>query len=180
MAQKVDRPLGVTIIAILAIISGILLLFGGISLVITGALINASSVDITPNNDFRSIGSIIGIALLIIGSILLIIGLVYLIVSYGLLKGKGWARTITIIITIISIVIQVISEIIRYMLTASIAHNYPKLAEVIANNNNNSSAIYSLLSSIIAIIVDIVIIYYLYRPNVKEFFRKSSSSLPSK
>ena len=178
MAQKVDRPLGVTIIAILAIISGILLLFGGISLVITGALINASSVDITPNNDFRSIGSIIGIALLIIGSILLIIGLIYLIVSYGLLKGKGWARTITIVITIISIVIQVISETIRYMLAASIAHNYPKLAEVIANNNN--SAIYSLLGSIIAIIIDIVIIYYLYRPNVKEFFRKSSSSLPSK
>ena len=178
MAQKVDRPLGVTIIAILAIISGILLLFGGISLVITGALINASSVDITPNNDFRSIGSIIGIALLIIGSILLIIGLIYLIVSYGLLKGKGWARTITIVITIISIAIQVISEIIRYMLAASIAHNYPKLAEVIANNNN--SAIYSLLGSIIAIIIDIVIIYYLYRPNVKEFFRKSSSSLPSK
>jgi len=179
MAQKVDRPLGVTIIAILAIISGILLLFGGISLVITGALINASSVDITPNNDFRSIGSIIGIALLIIGSILLIIGLVYLIVSYGLLKGKGWARTITIVITIISIVIQVISETIRYMLAASIAHNYPKLAEVIVNNNN-SSAIYSLLGSIIAIIIDIVIIYYLYRPNVKEFFRKTSSSLPSK
>jgi len=178
MAQKVDRPLGVTIIAILAIISGILLLFGGISLVITGALINASSVDITPNNDFRSIGSIIGIALLIIGSILLIIGLIYLIVSYGLLKGKGWARTITIVITIISIAIQVISEIIRYMLAASIAHNYPKLAEVIANNNN--SAIYSLLGSIIAIIIDIVIIYYLYRPNVKEFFRKTSSSLPSK
>ena len=178
MAQKVDRPLGVTIIAILAIISGILLLFGGISLVITGALINASSVDITPNNDFRSIGSIIGIALLIIGSILLIIGLIYLIVSYGLLKGKGWARTITIVITIISIVIQVISETIRYMLAASIAHNYPKLAEVIANNNN--SAIYSLLGSIIAIIIDIVIIYYLYRPNVKEFFRKSSSSLPPK
>ena len=178
MAQKVDRPLGVTIIAILAIISGILLLFGGISLVITGALINASYVDITPNNDFRSIGSIIGIALLIIGSILLIIGLIYLIVSYGLLKGKGWARTITIVITIISIAIQVISEIIRYMLAASIAHNYPKLAEVIANNNN--SAIYSLLGSIIAIIIDIVIIYYLYRPNVKEFFRKTSSSLPSK
>jgi len=178
MAQKVDRPLGVTIIAILAIISGILLLFGGISLVITGSLINASSVDITPNNDFRSIGSTIGIALLIIGSILLIIGIVYLIVSYGLLKGKGWARIITIVITIISIVIQVISEIIRYMVAASIAHNYPKLAEVIANNNN--SAIYSLLGSIIAIIIDIVIIYYLYRPNVKEFFRKSSSSLPPK
>jgi hypothetical protein len=35
--QKMERPLGVTVIAILVVIGGIMSLFGGISLIIVGA-----------------------------------------------------------------------------------------------------------------------------------------------
>jgi hypothetical protein len=165
MTQKVNRPLGVTIIAILAIISGILLLFGGIGLVVAGALFNAASLDIPTNsNGLQSIGPMLGIALIIMGSILLLTGIGYLIMSYGLLKGKGWARSITIVLTIISIVIQIISGITNSILTASIT-------------NNNNSAIYAFSVHVIGIIINIVILYYLYRPNVKEFFGKPSTSI---
>ena len=43
--EKMHRPLGVTIIAILTIISGILLLLGGVSLIAIGALISVTHVD---------------------------------------------------------------------------------------------------------------------------------------
>jgi hypothetical protein len=165
MAQKVNRPLGVTIIAILSIISGILLLFGGLGLVVAGALFNAASSDVTTNsNSLQSIGPTFGIALLIIGSILLLIGIGYLAMSYGLLKGKGWARSITIVLTIISIVIQVISGITNSILAASIT-------------NNNNYAVYGFSGQIIGIIINIVILFYLYRPNVKEFFGKHSTAI---
>jgi hypothetical protein len=108
----------------------------------------------------------LGIALMIIGSILLIIGIGYLIMSYGLLKGKGWARSITIFLTIISIIIQIISGITNSILASSIT-------------NDNNYIIYGFSGQIIGIIINIVILYYLYRPNVKEFFGKTSTSISS-
>lgn len=53
---------------------------------------------------FASIG-------LVIGGIVLAVGIAYLVVSYGLLKGKGWAWTVTIIVSIIAIIVQIISAI---------------------------------------------------------------------
>ena len=41
-----ERPLGVTVIAILVVIGGIMSLFGGISLVIVGALLSTSFTDV--------------------------------------------------------------------------------------------------------------------------------------
>jgi hypothetical protein len=43
---------------------------------------------------------------IVMGAIVLAVGIEYLEVSYGLLKGKRWARTDTVILTIIAIVIQ--------------------------------------------------------------------------
>jgi hypothetical protein len=48
---------------------------------------------------------------IVIGAIVLAVGIGYLVVSYGLLKGKGWAWTVTVILTIIAIVIQIISVV---------------------------------------------------------------------
>ncbi len=41
---------------------------------------------------------------------------------YGILKGKGWAWTITIRLTIISIVIQIISGFTNSIITTSITN----------------------------------------------------------
>lgn len=87
----------------------------------------------------------IGIA---IGVVFLAIAIVSFVVAYGLLKGLGWAWTVTVILSIISIVLNAIS---------------------IATGN---------IASIISIIISGIILYYLYRPHVKAYFGKGVSRSP--
>jgi hypothetical protein len=51
LALKVNRPIGVTIIAILTIIIGIIAIFGGISLVAFGAFLSVTPIVLTNNNN---------------------------------------------------------------------------------------------------------------------------------
>jgi hypothetical protein len=96
----------------------------------------------------------------VIGAIVLAVGVGYLVVSYGLLKGKGWAWTVTIILTIIAIVIQIISVVSTSMLNASFASDINAL-------------ISGIISHIVGLAINGVILYYLYRPHVKAYFGKS-------
>ena len=159
------RPIGITIIAILSIISGILLVFVGLSSVGTGALFSTASTggSNTPNG-YSPIGSTFGIAFLLLGAVLLAIGIGYLAVSYRLLKGRGWAWTITVILTIMSIIVQVVSGIAVSIIAASVS-------------NDSNTIIQGALWQIIWLAVDIVILYYLYRPHVKDFFGKTPNSI---
>ena len=79
-----NRPLGVTIIAILAVIGGI------------GSLLSGFTV--------MAVGPFVGIVL---GVILIIIGLAYFAVAYGLWKGLNWAWTITLIVSAIGIIVGI-------------------------------------------------------------------------
>lgn len=155
MTTNTKRPIGVTIIAILIIIGGIVLLIGGLSLVGLGALLSMSSTEIvqtgTNSTDVAEIAAL-GMIPVVLGIIMLILGIAYLIVSYGLLKGKGWAWAITIIVTIIGLIMQIISAIVIGSIT--------------------SSVVTGLTSHIIGIIVSGIIIYYMFRPHVKAFFKQ--------
>ena len=82
------------------------------------------------------------------GAILIAIAIVSFVVAYGLLKGRRWAWTVTLILSIISIVWNAIT---------------------IATGN---------IGGIISIIISAVIIYYLYRPHVKAYFGKGVSPSP--
>jgi uncharacterized membrane protein (DUF2068 family) len=138
------------------IIGGILLLIGGTGFLVIAPLlgqldlseisdtsndtlsVNLNGTDIAlPNN---ALFIFLGGALGVIGGVLVALGIASLIVAWGLLKGKGWAWIVTIIITIISIVFNVVS---------------------IAAGN---------IGSVVGLIINGVIIYYLYRPNVKSYF----------
>jgi uncharacterized membrane protein (DUF2068 family) len=150
------RPTGVTLIAILTIIDGILLLFEGIGLVALAPFIgqinvnngintsNSTSLSLNingtivtvPNNALFVLGGFIGI----LGGMLIVLGLSSFVVAWGLLKGKAWAWIVTIIITIISVVLNVIS--------------------IVAGS----------IESIVGLIINGIIIYYLYRPSVKSYF----------
>jgi len=77
------RPLGVTIIAILAILGGIGLLFSGFAVMLL---------------------PVVGI---IVGGLLVVIGLAYFVMAYGLWKGKGWAWIITLILSAIGIIVGI-------------------------------------------------------------------------
>ena len=113
MESQKHRPLGVTIVAVLTAIGGLIFLGSGLVLLIVG-----------------------------IGVILLALGIAYLVMAYGLWNGRGWAWTITLILSVIGIVVAI--------------------ASIVAGN----------VSAIISIIIHAVVIYYLYRPNVKAFFGK--------
>jgi len=155
------RPTGITIIAVLAIIAGILLLFGGLALVTLAPFIsqiklndgiNTSNTSISlndngtivtiPNNALFAVGGFIGI----LGATLIALGLADFVVAWGLWKGKGWAWIVTIIINIISAGLNIIS--------------------IVAGS----------LGSIGGLIINGIIVYYLYRPNVKSYFDSIKAS----
>jgi predicted membrane protein DUF2127 len=113
-----QRPIGVTIIALLAILGGILFLVSGLLTLLI---------------------PLVGIFL---GSGLFILGLAYFLMAYGLWKGKGWAWTLTLILSGIGIIVGI--------------------GSIVVGN----------LGSIFHTIINAIIIYYLYRPTVKSFFNR--------
>jgi hypothetical protein len=133
-----SRPTGITIIAILMIIGGLILLFTGITPLFFGPLISIDSDGST---------SELGFLITIGGLVLVGLGIASLIVSWGLLKGKRWARTITLIISIIAIIFAIIS--------------------LISSED---------LIHIMEIIVYGIIIYYMFTDKVKLFFGKVKES----
>ena len=153
-----SRPTGVTIIAILNIIGGIIMLFVGLGLVAAGALIPMLPPSAFDQPEFTGPGGmdlsgvapgLLGAGTLAIGGVILAIAILSFVVAYGLLKGRSWAWTLTVIISIISIALNAIS---------------------IATGN---------LGGIVSIIISGIILYYLYRPHVKAYFGKTVASGPS-
>ncbi|QLH04204.1 hypothetical protein C5F49_01920 [Nitrosopumilus oxyclinae] len=86
------RPTGVTILAILEIISGALAIGFGISLSVLWGVSGMGMMDIGAG------------AMAAIGGIMVALGAISFVMAWGLLKGKPWAWTITLILTIISLI----------------------------------------------------------------------------
>jgi uncharacterized membrane protein (DUF2068 family) len=118
------------------IIGGLILLFTGITPLFIGPLI---SIDSSSSYQTSALGFLITIG----GLTLVVLGIASLIVSWGLLKGKRWARTITLIISFIAIIIAIIS---------------------LASSRD--------LTHIISVIIYGIIIYYMFTNKVKLFFGK--------
>ncbi len=85
-----ERPLGVTIIAGLQLLSSIVMIFSGYLLVFVGAGLG-----------FFGLG-------LLFGGIFLIIGLIGFIIGWGLWTLKSWAWMIAFILNLINVIIAVI------------------------------------------------------------------------
>jgi hypothetical protein len=121
------RPLGVTIVAILMIINGIILIAAGIGGITVGAVMDIPLIGVS-------------------SGVLVALGIAAIIVAWGLIKGKGWAWIVTVILSIISIIMSIIA---------------------IAGGN---------FGSIINLVISGVILYYMYRPEVKAYFGRTSIS----
>src|SRR5918996_3892821 len=178
--QSMNRPTGVTIIAILTIICGALLIFGGLAVITLGAFFVTIPIEsiiseqqlqqqlppeIQNQAELEALIQFLAGIGIIIGSIILAVGIGYIIVSYGLLKGKAW--TVTVILTIIAIVIQIISVVTSSIFDATFTADMNAL-------------ISGIISHIIGLAINGVILYYLYRPHVKAYFGKSKlpTSMP--
>jgi len=84
-----NRPLGVTILAILQILGGILGILGGSAALMLALLTPAL------------------ILFIILAAILLIVGLLGLIVGWGLYTMKSWAWMLAMILNIINIILAI-------------------------------------------------------------------------
>jgi hypothetical protein len=122
-----SRPFGVTIVAILMIINGIILIAAGIGGITVGAVMDIPLIGVS-------------------SGVLVALGIAAIIVAWGLIKGKGWAWIVTVILSIISIIMSIIA---------------------IAGGN---------FGSIINLVISGVILYYMYRPEVKAYFGRTSIS----
>ena len=136
--------------------------FAGISSIILVAFVSSIPADLSHGPE--SIGSSFNVLLVAIGAVILVIGIGYLIMSYGLLRGKGWAWVITIIICIIGIAINVISAITTAVSSISTISGMEE--------RSSNSLVAGVIGSAIGIALNVIIIYYVYRPNVKSFFIK--------
>jgi uncharacterized membrane protein (DUF2068 family) len=80
------------------------------------------------------------------GAGLVTLGVAYLVMAYGLWRGKRWAWTITMILSLIGIAVGAVSIV-----------------------SGNVAAIFTL-------IINGIVLYYLYRPQVKVFFGKMGAT----
>ena len=90
MAQS--RPVGVTIVAVLAWISGFFSILGGVLMIISGLEVASMSRE----------------ALIIAAVISIIVGIVVIIVSFGLFRGSNVARIIVTVVFVLNIVNAII------------------------------------------------------------------------
>jgi uncharacterized membrane-anchored protein len=169
------RPLGITIIAILAMIGGVVLIFGGLSSLVSGAFFASIPIENVMTElqqreqeqlqtlnvtEIHSLIQLLGSSSIVLGAIVMMIGIGYIVVSYGLLKGRGWAWNIIVVLTTISIIVQIVFIITTSMLNASLHHD-------------TNTSLYHLIDQIIGIAINGIILYYLYRPSVKGYLKKS-------
>ncbi len=96
MAKKGNRPTGVTILAILNILGGLLFLLAAAGSAFAGPFISAA----LPSSMLSHASSILGI----IGLFLAVLGIIFLIVGYGLWKGMNWAWWLSVILLALGVI----------------------------------------------------------------------------
>ena len=94
MMQKPPRPTGIAILAILAIIAGVIFLLGG------GFLAAAGGSSILASYGYGAYTGIVTI----FGGVLALFGIIALIDGWGLWSRKGWAWTLAVVLSILSVV----------------------------------------------------------------------------
>lgn len=145
-----------------------LLVFGGLSLLAFAAFFSTITFEdqqqLQPQEaaELQPLTQFLGSFGIAVGAIILAVGVGYLVVSYGLLKGKGWARIVAVVLTIVAIVVQLAGVISSSVLSQSLPSDLEALAS-------------GIFTHIIGLAINGVILYYLYRPNVKEYFAKAQT-----
>jgi uncharacterized membrane protein (DUF2068 family) len=94
-----QRPTGVTILAVLQFIGGILSLIFGVSSLLFGGLMVASDAAATAGTEIDP-----GPILLVAGVVAIVSGLIGLIAGYGLFTLKGWGWTLALVFSVLNII----------------------------------------------------------------------------
>ena len=147
MIASQKRPTGITILGVLSEVFGVLFIFSGIASALAGIAIPLFLREeaILANEMVTGMPiELTGMMASMIGFAFAGIGVFSLIVGIGLMKGKRWAWNLEVISMFISLGIGI------FYLIDDIA------------------------SGILSLIISAIILYYLYRPNVKSYFGKTT------
>jgi hypothetical protein len=142
-----SRPRGVTIAATVNIIVGIAGLFFAFGFIVQDALLHpalvASEFELLRRNLSAEQGATPGFGIAL-GAAFIPLAIVSFIVAFGLLKGRRWAWTAALVLSIISMAWYAFTVVI------------------IPSNGGRT----------LGVIIGAVTIYYLYRPHVKAYLGK--------
>lgn len=98
--NRVARPFGVTLLAVLHVLQGVLLFLAGIALVALGELLRLGLFGLP--HFLRGLLAFVGVAIIVVA-------LLYLGLAYGLWFGKGWAWTLSLILAGLGIIGSLLS-----------------------------------------------------------------------
>lgn len=98
------RPLGITILVLLEILSSTLLFLGGVGLVLLDNYIELQILDLPELQYLTELGLV-----QVIGFIVIILSLFSLVISWGLWTGRKWAWTLSLVFAILGGISGIIS-----------------------------------------------------------------------
>jgi hypothetical protein len=136
-----ERPTGVTILAVLAFIGAGLLVLAALGVLLGGAMV--ANMAARPG-----MGMMAGIGGAVLGGFFVVIAAVYAVVGAGFLKLQNWARVLTIVLCGLGVLFYALG-----ILTA-LVHFHPLLVVWRA----------------VLLAVDLWIVLYLLKPHVKQAF----------
>src|SRR5260370_17792355 len=93
MIQKPSRPVGVTILAVLEILIGIVGLLASLAIIGLSALFST----------LPRVGSLLGTFGLIIGAVVLFFSIIWFATGAGFLHGRGWSWILGLIFSLLSL-----------------------------------------------------------------------------
>jgi cytochrome c oxidase subunit IV len=140
-----ERPAGVTILAVVAFIFGGFLALGGLGMMLGGAVLSRMA-------NSGGLGMLAGVGGAIIGFVFLGFAVVYIVDAIGLLKVANWGRILTIILVGLSLLRSAFS------MMRSLGHLNP----------------IALCFALIIAAIDVWILVYLFKPDVKQAFGAAS------
>ncbi len=138
----VPRPIGITILALLGFLEGVITLVIGLVLIAAASTITSILNQLGLTGITGLTGSFVSLAFAIVGAFVLVAALIVLLINWGLWTGKNWARWLYIIIAVLGLLSALAG------LTTAVASN------------------------VFWLVVDILIIYYLTRPGVASYFKR--------
>lgn len=142
-----ERPTGVTILAVLCFLGAVCALLAGLMFFVGGSLLSGMAHSAGPGSALLAMGGAV------IGVICLFFAVLYFAVGLGLIKLQNWARVTAIILAAIGIIFGLFGLLGQAM----------------------HLMIFSLIFQLIFLAIYVWILIYLLKPHVKQAFGSASA-----
>ena len=140
-----ERPTGVTVLAILAFVAAGFLVLSGFLLFVGGAMMSRLAVG-------PGLGNMAGLGSAIVAVIFLGFAALYLMIGLGFLKLQNWARVLAIVLAALGLIVN------GFAILGPLVHFHPIF----------------LLWRAAILGIDVWVLVYLFQPHVKQAFGATS------